>query len=181
MPSSKLSCRGPKGRRETVLAEAAPENPDALSDKNAGHALALDSLEVIAEALDDIDFADANARLLFPPPPKPTDELIVRGADWALFRRRRDKKCQEENPRRDRRLVAGLPGLPRIGVQPGRGGGLEKAAARKRAAAGGQSVAGRRGRIRRRRGDAGHISEHSGGLAEGSARRDHYLRRYRQS
>ena len=86
--------------RETVLAEAAlKENPDALSDKNAGHALALDALEVIAAALDDIDFADANARLLFPPPPKPTDELIVRGVmDWALFRRRRDEKCQEEKP-----------------------------------------------------------------------------------
>jgi hypothetical protein len=86
--------------RETVLAEAAlKENPDALSDKNAGHALALDALEVIAAALDDIDFADANARLLFPPPPKPTDELIVRGVmDWALFRRRREEKCQEEKP-----------------------------------------------------------------------------------
>ena len=86
--------------RETVLAEAAlKENPDALSDKNASHILALDALEVIAATLDDADFADAEARLLFPTPPKPVDELIVRGVmDWAFFRRRRDEKCQEESP-----------------------------------------------------------------------------------
>lgn len=84
----------------TVLAEAAlKENPDTLSDKNEDHMLALDALEVIAGALDDVDFADASARLLFPAPPKPIDELIVRGVmDWALFRRRREEKCQEESP-----------------------------------------------------------------------------------
>ncbi len=89
----------PKGAdgpaRETVLAEAAlKENPDVLSDKNSGHLLALDALEVVAATLGDADFADAKARLLFPPPPKPTDELIVRGVlDWVLFHRRRTEQC----------------------------------------------------------------------------------------
>ncbi|HEX5081241.1 MAG TPA: hypothetical protein VFY40_04285 [Blastocatellia bacterium] len=85
--------------QEVVLAEAAlKENPDALSDKNSKHILALDALEVIATTLNDADFADANARLLFPPAPKPTDEMIVRGVmDWVLFHRRRDEKCQEES------------------------------------------------------------------------------------
>jgi hypothetical protein len=87
--------------REIVLSEAAlKENSDTLSDTNAKHILAIDALEVIAATLNDVDFADANARLLFPPTPEPTDEMIVRGVmDWALFRRRRDEKCQEEIPK----------------------------------------------------------------------------------
>jgi hypothetical protein len=92
----KTSPKGADGpARETVLAEAAlKENPDVLSDKNAGHIHALDALEVVAATLNDADFADAKARLLFPPPPKPTDELIVRGVlDWVLFHRRRAEQC----------------------------------------------------------------------------------------
>ena len=94
------STRAEGPARETILAEAAlKENSDVFSDKNASHILALDALEVVAATLDDVDFADAKARLLFPPPPEPTNELIVSGVmDWVLFHRRRDERCQEERP-----------------------------------------------------------------------------------
>jgi uncharacterized repeat protein (TIGR01451 family) len=73
------------------------ENADALSSTNEGHQQALASLQVVGKALGDPNFADAKAKLLFPPPPKPTDELIVRGTrDWVLFHRRRTKVCSEE-------------------------------------------------------------------------------------
>jgi hypothetical protein len=85
-------------QQEIVLTEAAlKENAGVLSDKDPSHILALDALEVVAATLGDINFADAKARLLFPPPPKPTDGLIVRGTrDWVLFHRRRTKVCSEE-------------------------------------------------------------------------------------
>ena len=85
-------------QQETPLAEASlKENEDVLSVKNDNHVLALQALEAVAAALGDVSFADAKARLLFPPPPKPTDELLVRGTrDWVLFHRRRTKHCSEE-------------------------------------------------------------------------------------
>jgi uncharacterized repeat protein (TIGR01451 family) len=85
-------------RRQTILAHAdLKEDADVLSATNAAHVQALASLEVIAKALSDAIFADAKARLLFPPPPKPTDELLVRGTlDWVLFHRRRNKRCSAE-------------------------------------------------------------------------------------
>jgi uncharacterized repeat protein (TIGR01451 family) len=73
------------------------ENSDVLSAKNGSHIQALAALEIIAKILNDANFADAKARLLFPPPPKPTDELIVRGTmDWVLFHRRRTRRCSQE-------------------------------------------------------------------------------------
>ncbi|HEV7797651.1 MAG TPA: DUF11 domain-containing protein, partial [Pyrinomonadaceae bacterium] len=73
------------------------ENADVLSAKNASHIQALAALEIIAKILGNTDFADAKARLLFPPPPKPTDELNVRGTmDWVLFHRRRTRRCSQE-------------------------------------------------------------------------------------
>ena len=87
-----------EGESKIPLAESSlKENEDVLSAKNANHALALKALEAVAAALGSASFADAKAKLLFPPPPKPTDELIVRGTrDWVLFHRRRNKQCSEE-------------------------------------------------------------------------------------
>jgi len=84
--------------RGATLAHAdLQDNPDVLSDKNALHAQALGALELIAKVINDVTFADAKGRLLFPPPPKPTDELIVRGTlDWVMFHRRRTKRCSQE-------------------------------------------------------------------------------------
>ena len=93
--------KGVEGQsREIKLAAAAlKENADALSAKNASHIQAIDALEVVAAALNDVTFADAKAKLLFPPPPKQVDELIVRGTkDWVLFHRRRAKQCSEPSP-----------------------------------------------------------------------------------
>lgn len=73
------------------------ENADVLSEKDSRHIQALEALEVIGRVLNDSNFADAKARLLFPPPPKPTDELLVRATmDWVLFHRRRTKRCSQE-------------------------------------------------------------------------------------
>jgi uncharacterized repeat protein (TIGR01451 family) len=85
-------------RSGAILAHAdLRENADVLSDKNALHAQALGALELIAKVINDVTFADAKGRLLFPPPPKPTDELIVRGTmDWVMFHRRRTKRCSQE-------------------------------------------------------------------------------------
>jgi len=78
------------------LAEAVlKDNADVLSATNASHVQALAGLKVVAATLSDPNFADAKARLLFPPPPKPIDEVLVRGTmDWVLFHRRRTKQCQ---------------------------------------------------------------------------------------
>lgn len=83
--------------QEVQLAKAAlKEKPDVLSARDANHIQALAALEVVAAALSDATFADAKARLLFPAPPPPTDEIIVRGTmDWVLFHRRRTKQCSE--------------------------------------------------------------------------------------
>lgn len=71
------------------------ENEDVLLPTNASHVQALRALQVVAKTLTDPNFADAKARLLFPPPPKPVDEVLVRGTmDWVLFHRRRNKQCQ---------------------------------------------------------------------------------------
>jgi uncharacterized repeat protein (TIGR01451 family) len=73
------------------------ENADVLSDKDSRHIQALAALEVIGKVLNDSNFADAKARLLFPAPPKPTDELLVRATrDWVLFHRRRTRRCSQE-------------------------------------------------------------------------------------
>jgi len=73
------------------------ENPNVLEAKHASHIQSLAALEIVAKLLNDANFADAKARLLFPPPPKPTDELLVRGTmDWVLFHRRRTKRCSQE-------------------------------------------------------------------------------------
>lgn len=78
----------------TLVAVALKENADVLSAGNINHRQALDALDIIAAALRDVNFVAAKARLLFPPPPTPTDEVIVRATlDWVLFHRRRDKQC----------------------------------------------------------------------------------------
>ncbi len=70
------------------------ENPAVLETGNASHTAALSALETIEAALNDTGFADANARLLFPPPPPPIDDLSIRPVlDWVLFHRRRTRKC----------------------------------------------------------------------------------------
>ncbi|HEV7474758.1 MAG TPA: DUF11 domain-containing protein, partial [Pyrinomonadaceae bacterium] len=89
---------GVTSRAAITLADAdLKENSDVLSEKDSRHVRALAALEVIGQVINDADFADAKARLLFPPPPKPTDELLVRGTmDWVLFHRRRTKRCSQE-------------------------------------------------------------------------------------
>jgi len=81
---------------DVLLADAVlKENADVLSATNDSHVKALSALRVVAGTLSDPNFADAKARLLFPPPPKPIDDLLVRGTmDWVLFHRRRTKQCQ---------------------------------------------------------------------------------------
>jgi hypothetical protein len=81
---------------DVLLADALlKENADVLSATNDSHVKALSALRVVAGTLSDPNFADAKARLLFPPPPKPIDDLLVRGTmDWVLFHRRRTKQCQ---------------------------------------------------------------------------------------
>jgi uncharacterized repeat protein (TIGR01451 family) len=84
-------------RVNTLVNADLKENPDVLSDKDDRHVQALAALEVIGKVLNDANFADAKARLLFPPPPKATDELLVRATmDWVLFHRRRTKRCSQE-------------------------------------------------------------------------------------
>jgi uncharacterized repeat protein (TIGR01451 family) len=94
----KLSGNAIRPPQAIALAHAnLKDNPDVLSAKNASHLQALASLEIIGKILSDANFADAKARLLFPPPAKPTDELIVRGTtDWVLFHRRRTRRCSQE-------------------------------------------------------------------------------------
>jgi hypothetical protein len=81
--------------QELILAAAGlKENSDVLSAGNVNHQQALDALDIVAAALRDVNFAAAKARLLFPPPPTPTDDIVVRStADWVLFHRRREKQC----------------------------------------------------------------------------------------
>ncbi|HEX5703551.1 MAG TPA: DUF11 domain-containing protein [Pyrinomonadaceae bacterium] len=73
------------------------EDADVLSDQDKRHVQAVAALELIAKILNDPDFADAKRRLLFPPPPKPVEELLVRGTmDWVLFHRRRTRRCEPD-------------------------------------------------------------------------------------
>jgi uncharacterized repeat protein (TIGR01451 family) len=73
------------------------ENANVLSDKDARHVQALEALELIGKILNDSNFADAKARLLLPPPPQPTHELLVRAPlEWGMFHRRRTKRCSQE-------------------------------------------------------------------------------------
>ncbi|MFN0122732.1 MAG: hypothetical protein ACKV2V_19715 [Blastocatellia bacterium] len=84
------------GLRPLARANPLRENNDVLLPGNAIHQQARNALDVIADALDDASFATVNARLLFPPAPRPVDELLVRAAtDWVLFHRRRTKNCSE--------------------------------------------------------------------------------------
>lgn len=72
------------------------ENAAVLSADHTDHLRALVALDVIAAALRDVNFAAAKARLLFPTPKSPVDEIEVRAKyDWVLFHRRREKQCGE--------------------------------------------------------------------------------------
>ena len=78
----------------TLLHARMTESAQVLSPTNDLHTLALRGLQVIGAALADSGFADAKAKLLFPPAQKPSDELTVEGTrDWVLFHRRRNKQC----------------------------------------------------------------------------------------
>jgi uncharacterized repeat protein (TIGR01451 family) len=69
-------------------------NPDVLQLENDRHQRAVKALHVIGSALKNPAFVTTSSAQLFPPPPKPTDDLIVRGTkDWVLFHRRRNKNC----------------------------------------------------------------------------------------
>lgn len=77
-----------------LLQVSLTESTQVLSPTNDLHSLALRGIQVIGAALADAGFADAKAKLLFPPAQKPSDELTIEGTrDWVLFHRRRDKRC----------------------------------------------------------------------------------------
>jgi hypothetical protein len=80
----------------SLLRSRFTEDDEVLEPGNASHSAALSALEVIGAAIGDVRFADAAGKLLFPPPPAPTEDLLVRGTlDWVLFHRRRTKKCAD--------------------------------------------------------------------------------------
>lgn len=65
-----------------------------LRADNELHVAALAALDVVAAGLASPQFADANAKLLFPPAKGSTGGVSVRGTrDWVLFHRRRSKQC----------------------------------------------------------------------------------------
>jgi hypothetical protein len=77
------------------------QNNDVLLPNNNLHTLSLSALQVIGAALKDPGFAASAAKLLFPAPLPPSDEISIRGTlDWVLFHRRRNKQCAivEEKP-----------------------------------------------------------------------------------
>lgn len=77
-----------------AVAAELKENAEVLSADNINHRQALDALDIFAAVLGDVNFVAANSRLLFPPPPALTDEIVIRAiSDWVLFHRRRDKQC----------------------------------------------------------------------------------------
>jgi hypothetical protein len=83
------------------------DNPAVLLAGNPVHALALAALDIVGAALADPGFTEATQRILFPPPPAPSEETSVRATlDWVLFHRRRDIDCGA----REARL---LPAPPR--------------------------------------------------------------------
>ncbi|HEV7684671.1 MAG TPA: hypothetical protein VGO68_21355 [Pyrinomonadaceae bacterium] len=69
-------------------------NADVLKLENERHQNALTALTAIGSALKDSLFFPVSSKQLFPAPPKPTDQLSIRGTrDWVLFHRRRTKQC----------------------------------------------------------------------------------------
>lgn len=75
------------------------ENANVLLAGNERHVQAHTALEVVGRALNDLNFVDTHADLLFPPPTEPLIELVVRGTmDWVLFHRRRTKQCTGDKP-----------------------------------------------------------------------------------
>ncbi|HEV7745430.1 MAG TPA: hypothetical protein VGO56_10580 [Pyrinomonadaceae bacterium] len=90
---------GAVSRTDLLVKADLTENAAVLSDTNSSHVQAREALQTVAKTLADPNFDDAKLRLLFPPPPKPVDELLVRGTmDWVLFHRRRTKQCALEVP-----------------------------------------------------------------------------------
>jgi hypothetical protein len=84
-----------------ILEAEAVENADVLVPGNSLHTLALSAIEVIGAGLGDPSFRDAAINDLFPAPPPPTKDLLVRATmDWVLFHRRRDITCgiETEHP-----------------------------------------------------------------------------------
>jgi hypothetical protein len=73
------------------------ENAGVLVPGHELHSIAWSAIDIIAAAFADTGFVDAARRALFPPPPKPHSDLVVRATrDWVLFHRRRDITCDVE-------------------------------------------------------------------------------------
>ncbi|HJQ69620.1 MAG TPA: hypothetical protein VKA70_11645 [Blastocatellia bacterium] len=88
---------GRTGPESRLVDAVLKENADVILDQNPDHVLALQGLEAAASSLNNLGFADAKSKLLFPPPTQVTDELVVRAKrDWVLFHRRRAKQCSQE-------------------------------------------------------------------------------------
>jgi hypothetical protein len=69
-------------------------NPEALKEGSEKRQRAVGALQIIGSALNSSSFVPTASAQLFPPPSKPTDELIVRGTqDWVMFHRRRSRNC----------------------------------------------------------------------------------------
>src|SRR5205807_10591554 len=67
-------------------------NDDVFKLDNEQHQRALSELTVIGSGLNNSSFVATSSVQLFPPPPKPTDELILRGSrDWVMFHSGRTK------------------------------------------------------------------------------------------
>ena len=72
---------------------------DALTVGGTHHSRALQVLDILAAALQQPDFADAAAHLLFPQLPAPPSATVIEATrDWVLFHRRRVKECVSPEP-----------------------------------------------------------------------------------
>jgi hypothetical protein len=87
-----------------VLAASALASSNALAEGNALRLLSNAALGILGDELTRANqngsaFVDVAARLLFPPPAPPVDDLTVRPMlDWVLFQRRRTKLCAASTP-----------------------------------------------------------------------------------